>query len=359
MAVIGTKQHDMVDSQVDDPTLPDYRAMAVADCIAFAQSRIDANPGCTVLREEYLPIDDEVIVAGGVPFTGTTAGYLDIGLVTKDGRKAEVIDWKFGNNAVEDAGNNVQGMAYALGLLKRFPDLQEITVTFIMPHLDHQSQHTFTRDQFDGMRWRIVTIVRRSIEAAKNPDDFSLATPNSSSCRFCALIGRCPKVAEKVLSVGKKYAPLKIPNEITPSLICDPAQTKLGMQVADIVITWAEAYKRQASAKAIDDPNCFVPDGYVLVQTSKRIVKDARKLGELAKEYLPPEDKSKVDALYDIPIGKCEKLISTAAPRGSKEATIEEFGLAALATGALEQGTPFAFLRQERKTDSGKVSNKD
>lgn len=355
-AVIGTKQHDCVDSQCDDPTLPDYRAMAVAECIRLSDERVALYPGGTVLREEYLPVDDETITSPeGIIFHGSTAGYLDFGIVSADGKTAEILDWKFGQNAVEESANNLQGIAYALGILKRFPDLESIKVGFIMPHADFVSEHTFKRSDFPGMLLRTVVVVRRAEEAHKRPEDFSMANPNSSSCRFCGLIGRCPKVAEKVIAVGRKYAPLVIPADITPSLLLDPAQVKLGLGLADIVLGWAEAYRRQANAKSIQDPN-FIPDGYTLVTQSKRSVVNARKLGELAKEYLPEADKAKVEGCYSITVGKLEKLISTAAERGEKEKTVDDFGLAALAVGALKQGEPFAYLRQAQKQDVGKTA---
>jgi hypothetical protein len=356
MALTGTKQHDAIDNQLDDPSLPDYRAMAVTDCITLCEQRIKAYPGGTILREVYLPIDDETVVArDGTVFWGTTAGYLDFGIVSADGKTAEILDWKFGNNAVEEAQNNLQGIAYALGILKQFPNLETIKVGFVMPHADFASEHVFTRADFPGMLLRVVTVVRRAELANNSPDDFSYASPNTSSCRFCGLIAKCPAVAAKVIAVGRKYAPLKIPECITPSLVCDPAQVKLGMGLADIVKTWADAYRAQANAKSIEDPT-FVPDGYTLVSTSKREVIDARKLGELAKTYLPEGDRSKVDSLYDVAIGKLEKLIATAAVRGQKETTVEDFGLSALALGALKEGTPFAFLRQSRVQDKDKVS---
>lgn len=346
MAITGTKQHAAIDSETDDPTLADYRAHAVTECIEMCQERIKAYPGGTVIREEYLPVDDEVIVAGGIAFEGTSGGYPDFCVVSADGKHAEILDWKMGAHRVEESSSNLQGIAYGLGVLKRFPNLETIKVGFVMPHADFYTEHTFTRNQFADLMLRVVTVVRRAQEAQKNPDDFSSACPNSSSCRFCGLVGKCPKVIEKVIQVGKKYAPLRVPDQITPTTVNDPAQAKLGMALADIVLIWAEAFKRQASAKAIEDPH-FLPDGYKLVTMSKRTVKDARKLGELAKEYLPdPADHEKVELLYDIAIGKLEKLIATAAPRGQKEATTEEFGLSALSVGALVEGVPYAFLRQ-------------
>jgi len=357
MAITGTKQHDAVDSGIDDLDLPDYRAMAVTDCIMLCEERIKANPGCTVLKEQYLPIDDEFVTApDGTRFKGTTAGYLDFGLVSADELRAEILDWKFGNNAVEEALNNVQGISYALGILKRFPKLQEIKVGFIMPHADFVSEHTFKRDEFNWMITRITTIVRRAEAATLAKDDFSMASANSSSCRFCAHIARCPAVAAKVIAVGRKYAPLEVPAEITPSLVSDPAQVKLGIALADIVKTWAEAYKRQATAKTIEHPE-FIPDGYTLVTQSKRSVVNARALGDLAKSYLSEANRDKVDLLYKVDIGKLEKLIATEAPRGQKTAIEKDFGLAALALGAVEEGTPYSFLRQARKQDDSKTAD--
>lgn len=351
MAIIGTKQHDVVDTGDDDLTLPDFRAMAAAECVLLCEEVARNYPGGTILKENYLPIDNELVKApDGTAFSGTTAGYLDWAIVSADETQAEMLDWKFGNNAVEDAKNNLQGMSYGLGLLKRYPKLERIKVTFVMPHLDHQSTYTFTRDQFGTMYLRVITVVHRAVEAAKDPADFSLARANASSCRFCGLIGRCPKVAEMVIAVGKKYAPLKVPKTVTPTLICDPTDAKDGIALADIVKVWAEAYKRLASARAIDDPH-FIPDGYTLVSMSRRTIKSARKIVEITKSYLPEENHHEVDALLDIPLGKCEKLIELVTPRGKKAGAVEEFGLALLSEAAVEEGTPYAFLRQSRKTD--------
>lgn len=375
MAEIGTRQHDAVDSKVDDPKLADYRAAAVVECIAFAEERLKAFPGGRMLKEEYLPVDDQHILnpewiawsnnpdkkKKDMPrklFLGTTAGYMDIGIISADEKEGEIIDWKFGNNAVEEAANNVQGMSYALGLLKRFPKLERITVRFIMPHIDYTSEHTFVKVDFDTMMVRVRTIVHRSVEASKNPDDFSMATPNTSSCLFCGRIGKCPKVAEVALKLGKKYRPLDIPDTVTPSLVSNPKDVSIGIRLAAIVATWAEAFRRQATARTVEDPN-FIPDGYVLIESQRRAVKNARQLGEIAKTFIPTEHQKLVDDLYDVPIGELEKLVSTWAARGTKEKTVEEFGKKGIEQGALELGKPFSMLRQNRVQDGDKKTAKD
>ena len=359
MAITGTMQHDAVESQIDNPALEDYRLMAVTECLEFCDSRAKLYPGGTILKESYLPIDDEKItVAEGddvVTYEGTTAGYLDYAVVSADGTVAEIIDYKFGNNAVEPAATNLQGIAYGLGIFKLYPKLQSFHVWFIMPHLDFISEHKFTRDQFEELYLKVVVVVQRAIEANAFAANYDLARANCSSCLFCGLIGKCPKVADKVIELGQKYRPLEIPKTVTPSLINDPVDAATGIRLAAVVATWAEAFKKQASARSIENDK-FIPEGYTLVETTKRKVLSARKLADLAKEFLPAEDQSKVEELFDIPIGELEKLISTAALRGEKEATVEKFGDAALANGSLEMGTPFAFLRQSRKQDTSKIA---
>jgi len=370
MALIGTKQHNSVDSEIDDESLPDFRAAAVAECIRHCEERVKAYPGGTVLKEVYLPIDNEVIAlqvveefqiidpdtklecpgfrSGFHLFRGTTAGYIDFAVVSADETEAELTDFKFGKNAVEDASNNVQGFGYALGLLARYPTLKKITVRFIMAHLDSVSECVFTESDFPTLRLRVAMIVRRAIEASARADDFSLATPNNSSCLFCGLIGKCPKVAEQVIRLGHKYRPLEIPANITPSMLLDPKQVGVGLKLASIVMQWGEAYKRQANAKTIDTPG-FLPEGYMLVSSQKRKVVDPTALLTLAKQFVRVESAGAVDAAVSVSIGDLEDLISADAERGSKERTVEAFGKAALEIKALELGEPFAFLKQQNK----------
>lgn len=344
-AAMGTRQHNAAESGEDDAELPDEKAMAVAQCLAFVDERRAKYPGHLLLKEVYVPIDEETVLApDGTPFEGTTAGFLDVAILSADQKTVEVIDFKYGKFGVEAAANNLQGMAYLLGLCKRYPTIERGYVWFVLPHRDEVTGCEFVRDQFDGIRVRIRTVVGRAVEANKRPEDFSLASPNQSACLFCALVGKCPAVAEVALRVGKKYSPLLIPESVSTSVFVDPTAVSEGLRLAAVIKAWAEDYRAQVTAKTINSD--FVPAGYTLVSTVRRSVKDAKSLGELAKTYLPEGDRAKVEALYDLPIGKVEKLISLAAPRGSKERTVEDFGKAALAVGVVKEGLPFAFLRQ-------------
>lgn len=345
-AEMGTLQHAAAETGEDDPLMPDEKALGVVTAMEFLEARKRLHPGHTFISEAYMPIDNDTVLSPeGVPFIGTTAGYGDAAIISADQLKAEVVDFKFGRVAVEKSENNLQGAAYALGLLHIYPNLQEIAVWFVMPHRDDVSGCVFDRAALDTLRLRIRVVVGRAVEANKIPSDFSTATPNQGACMFCAHIGRCPKVAQIALNVGKKYAPLDIPDSISTVVFTDPKEVSNGLKLAGIIKTWAEAYRTQATAKSIEAD--FIPAGYKLVATTKRKIVNAKQFGELAKTYLPPEDHAKIEELYDIPLGKVEKLISIVSPRGTKEAKVEEFGNAALAAGAIEMGKPFAFLRQD------------
>lgn len=379
---MGSIQHDAVERGEDDCRLTDAHAMAVASCIEFAEERAALYPGGRIFREIYLPIDDDVQVVEvlrieqfdihtddgqispgfrGVKtlhvFEGTTAGYLDFAVVSADETEAEIIDWKFGRNAVTEAKDNLQGISYMLGLKRMFPKLTRCWVRFVQPHIDEKSEHLFDLTNTDELYLRIRTVVGRAVEAAKNPDDFSAARPNVGTCLFCTHVGRCPAVAKMVIQLGQKFKPLQIPNNVNPTTLYDPADVDMGLRLADVAKTWAEAFRRQATEKTIENTD-FVPEGYVLVSMQKRKLLDPHKFAAMAKNFLPPELHAEVDKLFDIPLGPVEELVSTAAPRGSKEKTVEELGARLLSEGIVELGAPFAFLRQSRKSEKGKTAAK-
>ena len=378
----GTLQHNAVDSGSDDLRLSDARATAVADCIRFAEGRAALYPGGTVIREAYLPVDDcaylievhtveqfDIVTTDGdgagqvsPGFRGatryeiieaTTAGYLDFAVVSADETEAEIWDWKFGKFIVTHARDNVQGISYMLGLKRRFPKLRRVKVGFIQPHADDESEHTFDLDVVQTELYlRIKCIVTRSIEVRQRGMDWSQARVNVGACSFCANIGRCPAVAAVAIKVGKKYRPAEIPDNLTPSLIMDPAQVGHGIKLAQIVKTWAESFRAQATQKTIEDME-FVPDGYKLVQCDGRTkIEDVSGVEDIAKLFLPEEHHHLIAKLRDIPLGKLDELIQTVTPRGQKEARVQEFRDALAEKGATTRGNPYAILRMAQVKES-------
>lgn len=350
----GTLQHDAMDRGEDDERLTDQQAAAVAECLRYIDEVAAKYPGGTIIKEKYLPIDDHQIPyisfqkELGAIF-GTTAGYLDFGVVSADETEAEIVDYKFGKWAVEPAENNLQGKSYLLGLFLKYPKLQKARVHFFMPHRDEADSHEFTRDDFQRMYLRIRTVVMRAIEAralaAALPNAFERATPNIGACVFCANVGRCDAVAKFALVIGHKFAPLHVPKEINPSLLRDPQDTGEGLRVASVIEAWAKAYRTQAGQKAIEDDG-FVPDGYVLVSSQDREIVDKEKFKQVAREYLTDEE---IETAVKISITPIEDLIKSKAARGTKEATREEFDAKLREAKAVELGAVKAFLRMDSR----------
>lgn len=404
-SLLGSLQHAVVESGEDNNELTDVRAFAAAECLGFFQERAKAYPGCKVIQEVYLPIDDEVLVVdarwieqfdistddGQISpgFRGrqeyrviehTTAGYLDFGIISADETEAEIWDMKYGQHRVTPAEKNLQGISYMLGLKKKYPTLKKCRVGFIMPHADWQTEHTFDLLNIDFLYLRVKTVVQRAVAAANAHNDYSSARPNVGTCLFCKLVGQCPKVAELVIDIGKKFAPLALPKDISTTALSDPAQVSLGLKLAQLTQVWAEAYRRQASAKSIASD--FIPDGYILVTSQKEKIKNARQVASAAKsklqELLTPyltralgreptvEEYSKasidlaekVESLYSITFGPLEKLIESIAPRGQKDASSKAFRESLVVAGAVEKGQPFAFLKQSEATETTKTESK-
>jgi hypothetical protein len=366
----GTIQHDAVDGESDNARMTDNQALAVAECLAYADSIAAKYKGGKILKEQYLPIDDEIVTIThrglgvlGVgemdqPFVGTTAGYLDFSVVSADETEAEIVDWKFGQWAVESTENNLQGISYMLGLKKRFPKLKRCTVHFVLPHRDELDVHVFelTDENLALFHCRIRRVVRTAEKARQNPDDFSSARPNVGACLFCANIGACPKVTEMVARVSEKFAPLQLPQNVNPTTILDPDDTAIGIQFAAIAKTWAESFRARATERSITDPD-FIPTGYTLESRTKRKVLNARLLADIAKKFVPHTMDAEIEKLFDLPIGGVEEVIELATARGQKSKAVKTFGEAALAAGALEMGQPFAFLKMS--TTKNKPTKKE
>jgi hypothetical protein len=347
-ATAGTLQHVAVDSPLDHAHLSDAQAAAVKDCQAYFNELKSDYPGCQVLIEQYLPIDDyrgkfkdwngEIH-----PHLATTAGYLDRAIVSKDRKSADICDWKFGEWDVEPAENNVQGISYLLGIVRKIPSIDKVTVRFVMPYRDEITYHTFHRPEFQALHQRIRAIVFRAVEA-REKRDFTQATP-CSACIFCANAGRCDALTAMVIRVGQKFSPLQIPEDITPTLVQNSEQSGLGLRLTTVVTAWAQAYRAQKTVQALESG--VVPDGYSLVGMSERKIIDPEKLREVCVQFGLTEAEVNGSARYFITT--IDELIRAKAPRGSKDAAIEVISQALLDAGAIEKTPEVACLRMKKK----------
>ena len=373
-AIAGTMAHAVADTQEDNQKLSDDDAVAVAECLDFAETRRKEMEGAalaawesdcrlarelgnplpsrinyhvTEIKEEYLPIDD----CKYEDAESTTAGYADHCFVSSDKSYAEIIDWKFGNWPVEKAENNLQGISYALGLFKRIPELLTVRVWFKQPHLSYVTDATFTRHQIPRLYLRVKTVVERAYAAEKrkgdNPDrpevGFSTAKPHTPCCLFCADIGRCPKVASFALQVAKKYHPLRFPDSLTLHQVTSPEQTALMLELVGVLKVYSDQARRVFTERVLSG-DAPVPAGYEIhTKSGARKIIDMEKLHASALHYLTEQEYA---SCLDASFGTLEDKISEKAPRGIKEKTVQAFRSVLEETGAVAKGAKFSFLRQ-------------
>lgn len=392
-AILGTLQHKVTETGEDDMSLSDDRAAAAAECMDFFERRrqlmieerqraVDAHraspqgalvplekavPACVELREELLAVDNigysfvdnnpllgRCGAATPITLTSTTAGYIDRGLINYNRTRAELFDWKFGMWPVEAAHNNLQGIAYALGLFRRYPTVNEITFFFKQPHLNLLSQVTWTRADIAQHYLRILTVVSRAI-AARKAGDFKTATPMIPNCLFCAAVGVCPKVTELACRVGSKFFPVEIPEDITPGAVLPPAEAAKGLKLAQVVAVWADAFKRQNTDRVLrgDVP---VPPGFKIQTTIKREIVDVQKVREVALRHVTEKE---FESTLSCTLGAVEELIHDKTPRGGKTHAVEQFGKELKDAGAVQNTPPIVFLRSVAPKDKTEQTTKE
>ncbi len=356
--VAGTRAHGVIEKGVDDARLSDEDAAAAADCLDFIEHRrqIMSRTGIpTEHKEIYLKVDDEVFedsYRGPELVKSTTAGYVDHVLLSADQTYAELFDYKFGLWPVEDAENNLQGIAYSLGLFRAYPTIQQIHFWFKQPHLDHVSDTVFTREQIPTLYLRVQTVVARARQA-RHAGDFFTARPMAPVCNFCANLGVCPKVAEIALQVGKKYYPLAIPDDITPTMIHEAKDAGAGKRLAQVVKNWADSYSRELADRVIRG-EAPLPEGYRIETRSNRVIADKDKFREITLKHLTEDE---YYATFDPSFTPIEDLIKEKAPRGAKKSILESYQDELMTSGAVTRDIPYTFLKAVAKREINETKN--
>jgi hypothetical protein len=361
--IAGTKAHDAIEEEEDDNELSDEDAVAAAECLDFVDSRRRlmeathleqlralqaAAPDATTLvfteveelKELYLPIDDEKFEDGA---TSTTAGYFDRLLMSPDRKYVEAFDWKFGKWEVTEAKDNLQGWAYVLGIFRKWPTVEKVRFFFKQPHLDLLSDAIFDRSQIPDMYLRIQVVVARARKGTSEAKagNFEMARPHVPVCNFCANIGNCEKVLEFACRTGKKFHPLGLPDDISPTVVKDPANTKVAMDLVAVLKVWCAAFRRQVTDRILRG-EAPLPEGQKIQEMQKRKVTSWELVKQIALKYMTPLE---YEQTTESTFGALEKIISDSAMRGQKKAVVTQFKEELLSAGAVEMGDKFSFLK--------------
>jgi hypothetical protein len=191
----GTLLHDAISQILDCKATPESVIGMVYEGITLTQELYDDKIAVALSALDEIDPDKqmEFVVESSVNFGDLLPGVFgSADLLGRIGKKAIVLDWKFGNGVAVEATENEQGMFYAAAAMRTpetqwvFEDVEEIEIIIVQPPM--------------VKRW--VTTPKRIAEfefdliAAVNGPRTKLES--GEHCRWCAAKPTCPKVTGAV-----------------------------------------------------------------------------------------------------------------------------------------------------------------
>ena len=191
----GTLLHDAISQILDCKVTPESVIGMVYEGITLTQELYDDKIAVALAALDEIDPDKqmEFAVESSVNFGDLLPGVFgSADLLGRIGKKAIVLDWKFGNGVAVEATENEQGMFYAAAAMRTpdtqwvFEDVEEIEIIIVQPPM--------------VKRW--VTTPKRIAEfefelvAAVNGKRTKMQT--GEHCRWCAAKPTCPMVTGAV-----------------------------------------------------------------------------------------------------------------------------------------------------------------
>jgi hypothetical protein len=204
------------------------------------------------------------------------------------GDHMDVLDWKFGRNAVDPPDVNIQGLAYALGAMDKYPQCKTVTVHFVLPRRGETFSHTFTRDELEEARFRIRLIIERATQSEPK------LNPNTDSCRYCGRRVDCPALADRMLPLAKKAQSSVEDFEIAmwesanPALVTDADTIGKMKRVGNVIENWKKAVDKRALELAHEE-GLEIPGFSIYFRSPSIKLDSAVETFEALKDSLTPE----------------------------------------------------------------------
>jgi len=259
----------------------------------------------------------------------------------------DIVDFKFGFGEIDDADINIQGQAYLLGVMDKFPQLLTATVHFLAPRRDEVLKHSYKREDMEDIRMRVHLLVERAQSTDKK------LTPNTEACKFCKHKLTCSALSDKMLPLAKKYSQgvddfeLTLWDSYTPSEITNPDVLGQMMNVAQVVEKWAKAAKEQAVKLAVDEGE-VIPGYDLSFRNSQGKINDSQAAFEAVEHLLSPDEFMSACTVSPAAIAKA---YSSKLARGSKKKARPEVDEALEASGVVApeaERSMTPFLRKSR-----------
>lgn len=219
------------------------------------------------------------------------------------GNTALIIDYKFGPLKVDRAERNDQLLWLAVLVFTHYK-VSQITVSIVQPLCGEPSIHTYTADDLQRARRRVLWLIR------KIDSKHAMLRAGTEQCRYCKAIQVCP-AAE-----GKRDAISRI-EEGQVSELTNAHLLSL-LESLPLVKKLSAAIEDEAVIRLKTNPQAI--KGYELRKgSSKRRISDPVQANDrLLKSGVI--DESGIAVTYSIALGKLTKVVSEYNECGPKEA---------------------------------------
>jgi hypothetical protein len=176
------------------------------------------------------------IKAGVHEIFGTT----DLLVIQDDWTRGTMVDFKFGRLAVPEAEENMQALAYAIGIFQLYPKLDKLDVVFLLPRRDEVTRCSLTRDRLADYENVIAEILDRV--HATEPEQVPF-----KGCEYCKHQGSCPALAGHISALAHK-APegLTLPENMDVSTMTPEEIDEFALPMARLAEAWAKSVKARA-----------------------------------------------------------------------------------------------------------------
>ena len=183
-----------------------------------------------------------------------------------------IIDFKYGQGVLVDAEENPQMMLYALGALRLFDslyDITEVSMSIYQPRRENVSTWTISVDELNA--WAENTLKPKAELAHKGEGEYL----PGSWCQFCKAAVKCRARAEEKLQLARfEFAP--------PPLLSDEEIEDILAKLDDLT-KWASEIQAYAQDAAVNHGKVWRGFKLVATRTNRRYT-DEEAVIQAAKE---------------------------------------------------------------------------
>ena len=260
----------------------------------------------------YQEYEQEVSYEQWVP-----GGYGTADAIVVNANTLHVVDLKYGKGVPVHAGNNPQGMLYALGALAErdsFQSFEKVVIVIHQPRLDHVSVWETTPDAL----YEFGEYAKRQALLTKDPN--AKRIPGETQCRWCKAKAVCPALMHKAEhALMLQFHEMEVSKPISPENLSEQ-DLQFVMHNKALIEAWLKSVETFVISK-IEAGGTF--EGWKMVEgRSNRRWADEAEAEKLLKKLLG--DKAFVKKLLTAPAA--EKVLGKEGKKKIQDLIIKPAG---------------------------------